>query len=372
MTRFLFLWHSLTMNYHPIYFFIIQMHKPSIYVKNLLLTAIAFLMSACPSSGDKIDSKFNIEPEVPEIQEMKVTEVLKPIDITFNNDYLCVLHEEKAKGDQIYVFDPENLHFLYSFAKRGSAPDETLALDFMKNLRGDSIDLIDQANYKKLTYRLTPDSAVLVESKYLELPPLGPTQEAYWVNDSIMIFNTLDGSLLTYDDRSNRIIDQLNLTDFISDLPEDANKSVASFNFSIDGKEIFVGMRAFNELLKLGLDDDYRFTKDNTLSLSAHQINVDKITDNYNYFAFISGGKDNVVAQYYGRKAKDLQPFPININGSNLKFDLIVLDDDLNPLHLYQTDSNILRAVMDEGRKRIYLLEAFEDFDALKYIEYDK
>ena len=348
------------------------MHKESIYVKNLLLTVIAPLMLACQSSGDKVESKFDLQPEVPEIHEMKITEVLKPIDMTFNGNYICMLHEEKAKGDQIYVFDPVSLHFLYSFAKRGSAPDETLALDFMKNLRGDSIDLIDQSNYKKLTYRLTPDSAVLVESKYLELPPLGPTQDAYWVNDSIMIFNTLDGSLLTYDDRSNQIIDRLSLAEFISDLPKDANKSVASFNFSIDGKQIFVGMRAFNELLKLGLDDDYRFIKDSILSLSADQINVDKISDNYNYFAFISGGKDNVLAQYYGRKAKELQPFPININGSNLKYDLIVLDDNLTPLHLYQTDNNILRAIMDEKRKRIYLIEAFEDFDTLKYIEYDK
>lgn len=158
------------------------------YLPQLFVTFVCATFASCQSADDKTESKYELDPKDFIVMEVEIAEILKPIDMTLNENYLCLLHEEESEGEQIFVFNADNLNFLYKFAKRGPGPQETLALDFMKDLRGDSIDLIDQANYKKLTYVLTPDSARLVETKYLDLPHLGPLQESHWVNDSIMIF----------------------------------------------------------------------------------------------------------------------------------------------------------------------------------------
>lgn len=113
-----------------------------------------------------------------------------------------------------------------------------MALDFVKKLRGDSIDLIDQANYKKLTYLLTPDSARLVETKHLELPNMEPLQESYWINDSIMIFNTLDGDLLTYNDKNNCIIDRVKISDIVEGIPTDRAKKLGDLHLISKSRNI--------------------------------------------------------------------------------------------------------------------------------------
>ena len=296
--------------------------------------------------------------------------MLKPIDMALNSNYLCFLGDEKACGDQIFVFDADNLEFLYSFAKRGSGPEETLALDVVKTLRGDTIDLIDQANYKKLTYILTPDSARLIGKDYLEIPRLGPLQETYWINDSIMIYNTLQGDLLTYNNNRKEIVDQINISEIVDGIPAQYIKKMSSFKFSSIGKDVFIGLQFFDELFNMRLDDDYKFDRKVKLSVSMDDIDTETVFNNYGYYSFINAGDGFVLAQYYGHKLLDLQPFPINMKGRNLKYDLILLDYNLNPIKKFQPGIDILRAFMDSNRRRIYYWDAFEDFDQLKYIEF--
>lgn len=339
------------------------------FLKYFLVTLVDFLLLGCQVNDDRKESKYDLSGETPIIKTFAISEVLKPIDMVLSNNYLCLLHEEESDGEQIYVFDAENLKFLYKFAKRGNGPEETLALDLVKTISGDSIELIDQANYKKLTYILTPGGAEPVRTKYLDLPQLGPLQETYRINDSIMIFNTNNCDLLTYNEQSDTIVDQVNIADLIEDIPTENIKKLGSFNFSIAGKDIFVGLRFFDDIFKIELDDNFKFIRDDNISVSSLGIETEDILDNYGYYSFLNAGNNHVLAQYYGYKLKELQPFPKNLKGRNLKYDLILLDTGLTPLHKYQTNINILRAYLDENRNRIYFWDAMEDFDKLNYIE---
>ncbi|MCM1139678.1 MAG: hypothetical protein NC453_14005 [Muribaculum sp.] len=339
-------------------------------IKFIFATLILSLLYSCQTSDEQVEPTFDIVAEYPHIKEYNITEILKPIDMVLNNNYLCFLHDENSGKEQIFVFDANNLDFLYKFAKKGSGPEETLALDLVKSIRGDSIDLIDQSNYKKLTYVLTPDSAILAESKYLELPQMGPLQESYWLNDSVMIFNTNDGDLLTYDDKNNTIIDHVNISNLINGIPTDDVKKFGSFNFSTSGNDVFVGFRFFNNLFKIKLNDDFNFIRNNDLSVSPINLDTRNIFDNYGYYSFLNTKGNYVLAQYYGFKLQELQPFPKNLKGRNLKYNLILFDNNLKPLHNFKTNMNILRAFLDDNKKRIYFWDAFEDFEHLKYIEF--
>ncbi len=326
------------------------------------------MIIGCHKSEDKVESKFQKEVETVDIKGIDISEVIKPIDMALNENFMCILSEENEEEGQIFVFDANSLEFLYKFAKKGMGPEETLALDMVKTLRGDTVDVIDQANYKKISYLLTQGGADIIETKYLSLPKLGPLQETYWVNDSILIFNTLNGELITYNDNQNKIIDQVNISSIIEDLDVKAINKIGSFNYSIQNNDVIVGLRFFNELFKIQLNENFQFDTSNTLSISSKGIDSDKLYDNYAYYSYVNAGQKYVFAQYYGQKLKNLQSFPINLNGRDLKYDFILLDRDLNVLHKYRINIDILRAFLDEKRKRIYFFEAFEDFDKLKYI----
>lgn len=344
--------------------------KIQLFIPQLFAVFVCAIFAGCQSADDKMESKYDLDPKDFSVKEFEISEILKPIDMAFNENYLCFLHEEKSGGEQIFVFDADNLNFLYKFAKRGPGPQETMALDFMKDLRGDSIDLIDQANHKKLTYVLTPDSARLVETKHLDLPHLGPIQESHWINDSIMIFNTVHGDLLTYNDKTNNIIDRINISELVDGIPGESANKYGAFNFSIDNKDVIVGLRFFNDIFKFKLDDQFKFIRENRPSVSSDNINMDDPYDNYGYYSYINAGGNYVLAQYYGYKMKALQPFPVNLNGSNLKYDLILLDINLKPLAIYPLNTDILRAFLDTNKRRIYYWDAFEDFEQLNYIEF--
>lgn len=188
---------------------------------------------ACSSNkSEKVEPPFDIDYNPVEISGFMIDEVLKPIDMCMNDNYLCILSEEKGNGDQIFVFDADDLDFKYKFARRGTGPEETLALDMVKTFHGDTLDLIDQANYRKLSYLLTDEKPIFIGENHLTLPPMGPLQEVYRINDSILIFNNSWGDLITYNDNAGSIIDQVNLFTHRG-MDENEAKRFGSFHFAI-------------------------------------------------------------------------------------------------------------------------------------------
>lgn len=337
----------------------------------IVFSAIFFaILQSCSGDATKIESGYHIKCESLQIKSLNIEEVLKPIDICMNDKYLCILNEMSENEDQIFVFDADNLDFLYKFAKKGNGPEETLALDMVKTFRGDTIYLIDQANYKILSYLLCKDEAKLLNINHLSIPSMGPLQETYWVNDSILIFNNNNGDLITYNNIQNYIVDQVNIGSILYDLPADAINKVGSFHFSVQGKDIYIGLRFFNELFKFEISDSYHIQIPETIKISAKGIDFDNIFNNTSYYSYVDANNKYLLTQYYGYKLLKLQPFPRNMGGRIFKYDLLIFDHNLNILHDYRVNIDILRAFLDVNRNRIYLLEPNEDFDELKYIDF--
>lgn len=88
---------------------------------------------------------------------------------------------------------------------KGHGPNEVIALDMLQNPHGDTLEIIDQAKYKVFKYLLRNDKATLIGVNNLKMKAAGPLQEIYRHNDSILVFNTLDGRLQTYNDKNARL-----------------------------------------------------------------------------------------------------------------------------------------------------------------------
>lgn len=329
-----------------------------------------FLFDGCTAS-DKKESKYNdsISSIIPEAQEFDITEIIKPIDIAIGEKFICILHDVDRNDDQIFVYDADNLKFKYKFAKKGTGPQETIALDMVKTFRGDTLDLIDQATHKRLTYLLDESGPHYINETYLAIPSVGPLQETYWVNDSILIFNTLGNEIMTYNVLSEKVISSINLLSLISEIDGKTQNNYGSFHFSCSNHDIYVGLRNYNKVFKCYLDSTFTLDKQYIKPLNKNE-EIENNSDNYQYYAFVSSDGKYVLAQYYGRKLKDMQPFPINLNGPNLNYDLELFDKDLSPIARYKIDTNIRRAFLDGKHNRIYYWDAFEDFDKLKYIKF--
>lgn len=344
-------------------------------MRRIINTAIPLLLMSFISchTGDKKESVYNIDRTTtqPTVQAFEINEVLKPIDMTIGDNFLCILHEEEKSGDQVFVFGADDLDFKYKFARRGSGPQEVLALDMVKKMRGDTLYLIDQAKRKVLTYLLHEDAPEFIEERHLLLPGnRGPLQETFILDDSVLVSNFIDGNLIVYNITEEKVLDQLNMTSLIRNANSEDGTKLADFNFSIDDNDIYIAFRPFDSLLNLHLDSTYTIKTQDIIPIDNPIQEADGIYDRYNYHAFVSSGKDYVLTQYYGRKLHDMQPFPFNMNGQNLKYDFILLDNELNPISCFQTNTDILRGFLDEKRHRIYYFEAFEDFDKLKYISF--
>ena len=322
-----------------------------------VISSILLIETGC-SHDKRVENKFALAAESPKIEELTVNEVLKPLDIITTDNYICILHEEKSSGNQIYVYDADTFGFKYDFAKRGQGPAETVALDVMKNARGDTLDLIDQANYRHLTYILNPNAADLLDDTFLELPNMGPLQETYWVNDSIIIFSTLGRELLTYNTKSQRIVDRFCVSEIMTDCSQDDLKDIGGFHFACRGEDIVIALRYWPRLILGKIGEDFSINIETPELLDTNALNNDKKADRTIYYTSVTMGDDRIVAQYYGFPQRLTQPFPVNLEGQNLKFKIEVYDKSLSPIIQYDPQSDFNRIFLDDNRHRIYYWDA--------------
>lgn len=344
----------------------------SCYIYKRLYTAIGILsllpLTGCSNSDRDLGQHFSSH-EVAKIKTVPINEILKPIDISISRNYICILHEEKSDGDQIYVYSADSMTFKYSFARRGHGPEESWALDMAKNMRGDTIDLIDQANYKHLSYTLTDNGPRLNDVSYFEIPNMGPLQEVYWINDSILLFNSLDGILHTYNVVGKTIVDEFSLADSYPEFRDEETLRFFGFNYACCDSTIYVGMRFFDEIITGKVNSCGLMTFDSMPRLDMSAVDTKSMYDNTGYNAFICADSRRVISQYYGFSMKEMQPFPYNIGIPNLKFSIDIYDRNLVPVMRLDPEMDFMRLFYDHYRNRIYLWDAMSDFDKIMYIE---
>lgn len=329
----------------------------------------AIITVSCEKAERKETIYGDIQPSVAEIESFEINQVLKPIDITIGDRYLCILNDERGFGEQIFVYDADNLEFKYKFARRGSGPHETLATDMVKNIVGDTLHLIDQAKYKMMTYHLKDNGAEFIKETSLMVPSTGPLQEVYMLNDSVFMFSTLNGEIMTYSMSGEEIIDSFDVSTLINGV-EAGDRNLTDFHYSPVGNNVYITFRKYDNIVNCILNNDYTIDASDCVIIDNTIHKESKMYDQYIYNTYIYAGRDYVLSQYYGYPLLYMQPAPRNLNGQNLEFDLILMDRNLKPLVRFQPKTDILRCFLDESRRRIYFLEIFEDFDKLKYISF--
>lgn len=50
---------------------------------------VCAIFAGCQSADDKMESKYDLNPKDFSVKEVEIPEILKPIDMAFNENYLC-------------------------------------------------------------------------------------------------------------------------------------------------------------------------------------------------------------------------------------------------------------------------------------------
>lgn len=333
--------------------------------RNVLAYICLILLCSCSKSERASSSSLFPGTEMPNAISVGIDEILKPMDLVALDDYVAILHDERATGEQVYVYSADCYSYKYKFEKRGRGPLETLALDVIKNPIGNYIDLVDQSDYKWLRYELKEDSAEFVSASYLKIPNVGPLQESYWVNDSIIVFNTLDNSILTYNVLSKEILDTFSFSDYFPSIDEGIQRKFCGFGLANFGNKLVVCFRNVNYLTMGYLDENYHICFPN-FKVNVPHWNTSSIYKNIVYYAYVSMNEKTIVAQFYGYPLSEMQP-RVKLNRPNLKFNVEIYDDGLNPKCLYANNLDVQKYFFDGKRERILYWDAYEDFTQLMY-----
>jgi hypothetical protein len=178
-----------------------------------------------------------------------------------------------------------------------------------------------------------------------------------------------DVKLYSYNAELNSIVDTLFFeTDFKKQLKHDYNSTLDFFSFSNYGNKIVITFNFINKVIVTYVDDNGIFKKNNASDFPAVTVNK-TLYNNVVYYLFPVTTSSLIYTQYYGKRFKYMQPFPLNTEGRSMDFLVEVYDWDQNPKRLLHLDSDILRFYVNEKTQKLYAWHASKDFDYL--LEYD-
>lgn len=333
---------------------------------------LVLLFPSCKQSPDRIyNPKFQkiykIEPDF-----HKINEIIRPVDMVVLDDYLVIQNDILPGEDCLFVYDLETLEFLYSFVNCGNGPKEFLAPAMVQNNKGNCLTLLDQASMKLTKYRLTDETAEIANKDRIILDDNRPLQEVYYVNDSILIFSTLDNELKTYHIGNHQIIDTYKFSSNLKQLMDkDYNQCFDQFHFAYNNNKVALGFNFFNTILMGEVGED------GSIGLDETEYSVDSplernLYDNRYFYMYTLLSDNYLFAQYVGYMFRDLQPFPLNMN--KRKFDMLleVYSLDKKALCCLDLQHDILRCKIDEKHNKIYTWNMLEDFDNLIIYDYSK
>ncbi len=192
-----------------------------------------------------------------------------------------------------------------------------MALDMIQNPKGDTLKIIDQAKYKISTFLLNDDKAQLLSEEHLQLDNVGPLQEIYLHRDSILLFNTLEGSIMAYSCGSNRIVSEFKLPQMKS-LTIEQQRKINDFHFGYYGGKICMGFRNMNLMLYGSVDDknQIKIESEDQYQAQAKQFSSDE--KDMMYYSYVSMGKNYTMGQFLGYKFT----FMSKLKGSVMDLDL--------------------------------------------------
>lgn len=297
-------------------------------------------------------------------EKVEINEIIKPLDFIPTQKYLIILHEAEFGEDQLYVYDLNSLKFLYSFAKKGSGPSETIALDVFRNSGNHNyVDLIDQSSYKRLRYELNDSDALLLQTSHLDLPNMGPLQETWWVNDSVIIFSTLERELLTFNIASDSIVDRFRIASLFNGVTDDTNvRSLCGFHFSVQENKLIIGLKSVNKLVTGRIYN-------NKIEIIPQDEALFQLPENTNrvYYTYVSQLDSLIIAQYYGREINKFLP-KLGIRLPDFTHELGIFNSKLEPRYNIIPNIQSPRFYADSKNRRIICWDQKSDFEYIYFL----
>ena len=294
------------------------------------------------------------------------------MDIVISDDYIVIQNERLPNEDCFFVYEKnEPYDFLYSFGRIGAGNGEFIAPKIIRGCSGNRLSVFDNAHSTIKQFELKDDKANFIAEVEIQ-KGIYPLQEIAYVNDSILMFrvtNNVANQLFCYNMNTHSNIDSIAyMSSFPEKLGNAYNTTLDVFNFSNYKHKFVAGFNYINELKKGELTADYHFSNKNSCELQNDDFTPytkSNIYDNYFYYMFPVAGEKYIYAIYMGRKARELQPFPINLGMRYFDPYIEVYDWAMNPIARLKPDNDFLRIAVDRQENVFYTWNPFEDFEFL-------
>jgi len=304
--------------------------------------------------------------------KLKINEVIRPVNLAVHNDFLIIQNDDISEMPCFYVYSLDSLEYLYSFGRLGGSSEEFVSPLICTDDGSDLFRVFDQGTRSLKSYRITDKAALLKHNTKVEDPTGYPLQEAVMLNDSILMYLTVDNYVVSYNINAANTIDSIAFETGLQDLlGHSYNKTIDFFHFSAYKGRIVTGHNFIDRLSTDECSSDGTFKRGGvSLKDVRHQWYKDDLYENLYRYIYVYGTSNLVFAQYSGYEFKALQPFPINHGKRHFDFLMEVYDWDLNPKVLLEFDNDFLRCAIDERRKRIITWDFLKDFDFLLVYDY--
>ncbi len=126
----------------------------------IIILTIVFSVISC-DRGRRADRLLEAARCI-EADTVKISAILHINNIIKLEDYIVLQNGSDGVDDFYFVYSIPELEFLYSFARRGRGPEESMMPSVIKNTPGNILGFRDHGNDKLVYYRVTDTSAELV------------------------------------------------------------------------------------------------------------------------------------------------------------------------------------------------------------------
>ena len=323
------------------------------------------ILFSCDNSKDKISNAAKFQKQIEITPLVTYLEgASKQLDLIFLENYYVIQNDVEANQNQLSVYDKTTNKHLYSFAVKGHGRNETMAMDMIQNTNGDTLEIIDQAKYKILKYKLDSKKATFLSSKSLKLPFVGPLQEVYRINDSIIIFNTLEQYLQTYNEKKEKTTYVYSMLDSLGLNGE--NRNFADFHFAYKKNKVCIGFRCINAIT-IGSVNEFGEIKITNIKSVKNKINLS--APKRTYYCFVDINDTNILAQYMGYEPGFVSKAS-NYKLYNPKFEIEIYSLNLTPFKHIVSKSDILRCKINEKGNYFYSWNPLDNKENILQFKY--
>ena len=337
----------------------------------VLSFVLLLVIVACDNSQIRDKKEFPLHLRLI-AEKQEINEIIKPVNITIHNNLLIIQNDRIPGASCFYVYTLDSLEYLYSFGELGGSDEEFVSPLICRDNGSNLFYVFDQRTRKLKSFDITDTGATLKDDIRINESTGRPFQEAVMLNDSILLYLSVDNYIVSYNINAENTIDSIGFETGLNDiLGSNYSQSIDFFHFTNYEDKIAIGHNFIDKLTVDACSNDGRFKLGETsIEKFVHRTYASELYDNIYRYVYMYSTSDWIFAQYSGYKFKALQPFPMNTGKRHFDFLMEVYDWNLKPKALLEFDNDFFRCVVDEKRKRIITWDFLNDFDFLLVYDY--